>query len=417
MHLSAVEQSEVVMAVVQIQMSKAKQLTGFALFNLGFRPFFLGAGVFAMLSIASWLGIYHLPGLVEISHISPSQWHAHEMLYGYGMAVVSGFLLTAVKNWTGVQILHGKPLLGLFALWCVARVLFLFGTNLLAWAAIADLLFGFLLILAIAIPIIKAKQWPQLAVISKVLLLWVGNIVFYLGSFGLLDGGMLYAINGVLFVFVSLILMIGRRVIPFFIERGVAHLVTEKIQLRQYKWLDISILMVFLALFLNEIFVHVAGISSWLALALFALNGYRLYNWHTPALWRVPLVWSLYVASWLINLGFLIYGLQTQLGIAAVLMLHLFTIGGIGLMTLSMMSRVALGHSGRDIKALSPWMKLAFALIVLSAVFRIVLPLLMISHYPTWIMISGVCWIMGFALFLLVYTPILCKPRVDGTYG
>lgn len=405
------------MAVVQIQMNKSKQLTGFALFNLGFRPFFLGAGVFAMVSIAYWLCIYNLPGLLEISHISPSQWHAHEMLYGYGMAVVSGFLLTAVKNWTGVQTLHGKPLLGLFALWCLARVLFLFGTNLLAWAAMADLLFGFLLIIAIATPIIKAKQWPQIPVISKVLLLWIGNIVFYLGSFGLLDGGMLYAINGVLFIFVGLILMMGRRVIPFFIERGVAHLVTSKVQLQQYKWLDISILIAFLGLFINEIFVHITGISSVLALVLFALNGYRLYNWHTPALWQVPLVWSLYVASWLINLGFLLYGLQNQLGMPAILMLHLFTIGGIGLMTLSMMSRVALGHSGRDIKALSPWMKLAFALIVLSAVFRIVLPLVVIAHYPTWIAISGMFWIMGFALFLLVYAPILCKPRVDGAYG
>lgn len=352
-----------------------------------------------------------------MTRITPSQWHAHEMLYGYGMAVVSGFLLTAVKNWTGLQTLHGKPLLGLFLLWCMARVLFLFGTSMLACVALADLLFGFILIVAIASPIIQAKQWSQLPVVSKVLLLWIGNLVFYSGAFGLLDNGMLYAINGAVFLFISLILMIGRRVIPFFIERGVAHLVDSKIQLQQYKWLDVSILIAFLGLFINEIFVHVAGVSSVLALVLFTLNGYRLFNWHTPALWQVPLVWSLYLASWLINLGFLLYGLQSQLNIPALLTLHLFTIGGIGLMTLSMMSRVALGHSGRDIKSLSPWMKLAFLVVVLSAIFRIILPLLAIETYTSWIVISGVFWIVGFAIFVLIYAPILCKPRLDGTFG
>lgn len=405
------------MAVVEIQMNKPNQAQGVALFNLGFRPFFLGAGIFAMVSIACWLCVYTSALKLEIKGISPSQWHAHEMLYGYGMAVVSGFLLTAVKNWTNVQTLHGKPLLGLFALWCVARVLFLFGTDFLVWAALADLLFGLMLIMAITRPIIQARQWQQLAVVTKVLLLWIGNLMFYAGAFGWLDDGMLYAINGAVLIFVSLILMIGRRVIPFFIERGVAHLVSTKIQLQQYKWLDISILFAFLALFLNEMFIHAPWVSSIFALLLFVLNGYRLCNWHTPALWQVPLVWSLYVASWLINLGFLLYGLNMQLGIPAILTLHLFTIGGIGLMTLSMMSRVALGHTGRDVKALSPWMKLAFLMIVLSALFRIVLPLFAMQSYSAWIVISGIFWIAGFAIFLLVYAPILCKIRVDGTYG
>lgn len=140
------------------------------------------------------------------------------MLYGYGMAVVAGFLLTAVKNWTGVQTLHGKSLMALFALWCAARVLFLFGTSLLVWAALADMLFGLFLIIAIAQPIIRAKQWQQLAVVTKVLFLWIGNLVFYLGCYGLLANGMLYAINGAVLLFISLILMIGRCVIPFLLS-------------------------------------------------------------------------------------------------------------------------------------------------------------------------------------------------------
>ena len=406
------------MAVVQIQMNKPNQVKGSALFNLGFRPFFLGAGIFAVLSIAWWMSIYTSHSLVQITRISPSQWHAHEMLYGYGMAVVAGFLLTAVKNWTGVQTLHGKFLMALFALWCAARLLFLFGTGFLAWAALFDMLFGLFLIIAIAQPIIRAKQWQQLAVVTKVLLLWTGNLVFYLGCYGLLANGMLYAINGAVLLFISLILMIGRRVIPFFIERGAAYLTSgNKVTLKQYKWLDISILVLFFALFINEIFVHAAYLTPWIALALFGLNGYRLCNWHTPALWRVPLLWSLYLSSWIINSGFLFYGLQTQLAIPSILILHLFTIGGIGLMTVAMMSRVALGHTGRDIKHSSPWLKLVFAAIGASALFRIFVPMLAMENYTNWIMIAATFWIVGFAIFLVIYAPILYKPRVDGTFG
>lgn len=405
------------MAVVQIEMNKPGQVKNFALFNLGFRPFFLGAAIFAVLSIVSWIAIYASYATMPFNNIIPSQWHAHEMLYGYGMAVVAGFLLTAVKNWTGIQTPHGKPLLALFALWGVARVLFLFGTTFLAWVALADLLFGLLLTLAVAKPIIRARQWQQLAVVSKLLLLWVGNLVFYLSCYHLIDNGMLYAINGAVFLFIGLILMIGRRVIPFFIERGVAHLVSVKIQLRQHKWLDLSIMVLFIGLFLNEIFIHATGLSSVLALALFVLNSYRLYNWHVAALWRVPLLWSLYLSSWLINVGFLFYGLQNVLGIPSILTLHLFTIGGVGLMTVGMMARVALGHSGRDIRHSSPWLKLVFAAVAASAIFRIVLPLLAMQHYSNWVVISAVCWVIGFTVFLVIYAPILCKPRVDGTYG
>ncbi len=406
------------MAVVQIQMNKPNQAKGFALFNLGFRPFFLGASVFAIVSILWWMLIYFSHGFVQISSISNSQWHAHEMLYGYGLAVVAGFLLTAVKNWTGVQTLYGKPLMGLFLLWCLARMLFLFGTSLLPWAAGADLLFGFMLILAIAKPIVRAKQWPQLAVIVKIILLWVGNIVFYLGCYGVLQDGMLYAINGAVLLFISLILMIGRRVIPFFIERGVVGLGAErKVNLKQYKWLDISILLLFLALFINEIFLRLPDLTPWLAFALFVFNGYRLCNWYAHGIWQVSLLWSLYLSAWLINLGFLFYGLQTKFAIPPILTLHLFTIGGVGLMTMAMMARVALGHTGRDIRKPSRWLALTFSAIAASAVFRIFAPMFAMQHYTSWVFISAIFWVLGFAVFVAIYAPILLKPRIDGTFG
>jgi uncharacterized protein involved in response to NO len=398
---------------IQINRHNSESAKKFALFNLGFRPFFLGASIFAVISMAAWMLVYFSYVSISVENISISQWHAHEMLYGYGMAVVAGFLLAAVKNWTGLPTVFGKPLMGLFVLWCAARLLFLFGAALLPWAASADLLFGLMLIVAIAMPIFKAKQWKQLAVVSKVILLWVGNIVFYLGCFGVLTSGMQYAINGAVLLFISLILMIGRRVIPFFIERGIE----GKVQLKQYKWLDISILIFFLALFINAIFIQIAYLTALFAWILFALNGYRLVNWHTAGIWRVSLLWSLYLSAWFINVGFFFYGLQALYTSLSILTLHIFTIGGVGLMTLGMMSRVALGHTGRDIRKPSRWIGLAFAGLVVSVIFRAVVPEFASQFYMSWMLVAAILWILSFAVFVVIYTPILLKPRADGAFG
>lgn len=398
---------------IPIKQTNQAEIKKLALFNLGFRPFFLGASLFAMISIETWMLVYFSYISIAIENISISQWHAHEMLYGYSMAVVAGFLLTAVKNWTGLPTLSGRPLMLLFLLWCAARLLFLFGSTFLPWVAVTDLLFGLMLIIAITLPIVKAKQWKQLAVVSKVTLLWIGNIVFYLGSFGILTNGMQYAIIGAVLLFIGLILMIGRRVIPFFIERG-----TEtKVQLKQYQWLDLSILTLFVALFLNAIFINNAFLTTLFAWSLFALNGYRLINWHISGIWRAPLLWSLYISAWLINLGFLFYGLPSQNGSLSILTLHLFTVGGIGLMTLSMMSRVALGHTGRDIKHPSRWIGLAFAVLIASALFRAIVPMFTSQFYLSWVMVASILWIFSFAIFAFIYTPILLKQRADGAFG
>ncbi len=399
--------------MIQINKPNQENIKKLALFNLGFRPFFLGASIFAIVSIVSWMLVYFSSGFATIAHISTSQWHAHEMLYGYGMAVVAGFLLTAVKNWTGIPTLYGKRLAALFTLWCVARVLLLFGTIFLPWAATADLLFGFVLIVAIAVPIIKAKQWIQLAIVVKVILLVVGNVVFFLGYFGVLANGMLYAINGAVLLFLSLILMIGRRIIPFFIERGIA----SKVQLKQYKWLDVSILIVFLALFLNVIFIQAPQVTTMLAWALFALNGFRLCNWHTLGIWRVPLLWSLYLSAWFVNLGFMFFGSQVENSNMSILTLHVFTIGGIGLITLSMMSRVALGHTGRDIRKPSPWISVAFASLIVSLLFRVLMPIITMHLYTTWMLVAATFWVVSFAIYTAIYLPILVKPRPDGIFG
>ncbi len=391
----------------------SKKTDGFALFNLGFRPFFLGAGVFALLSMSVWIASYRLALPLHIESITATQWHAHEMLYGYALAVIAGFLLTAVKNWTGIQTLHGKALLGLFSVWVIARLLLLTGTSYMVAAALADLLFGLLLMVAIAYPIIKVRQWQQLAILSKVIIIVAGNSLFYLGALGYAENGIQLSLYGGLYIIISLILVVGRRVIPFFIERGVE----EKVKLRQYRWLDISILLFFVLFFINELFIGRVEFTMLTAGLLFLLNGFRLSNWHTSGIWKAPLLWGLYVSSWLINAGFLLMALQYWLEISSTLTVHLFTIGGIGLMTISMMARVALGHTGRNIRQPSPLLGYALAILVLSVIFRVGLPLLDMGHYLWWITASYLCWVLAFAAFVFIYFPMLVKPRPDGQAG
>jgi uncharacterized protein involved in response to NO len=399
------------MQIQPVQLSKRSG--NFALFDLGFRPFFLGAALFAVLSITVWITSYLTGFSLQIKSISVMQWHAHEMLYGYGLAVIAGFLLTAVKNWTGMQTLHGKPLIGLFALWASARLLMLTGTPFLLLAALLDLLFGLMLLMVVCSLIVKARQWKQLAVVSKLLLIIIGNTLFYLGAAGYFEQGVYLSIYGGVYLIIGLILIIGRRVIPFFIERGVA----VPVKLKQSRLLDISVLVFFTVLFINELFFRVANITIFSAGLLFFVNGCRLINWHTPGLWKIPLLWSLYLSSWLINLGFLMLVLQYSMLYPGVLVIHLFAIGGIGLMTVAMMARVSLGHTGRNIREPSPLIAYALGLLVVSAIFRSIMPLIDVQLYVWWVGLSACCWIIAFLLFLKVYFVILISPRIDGQPG
>jgi len=168
---------------------------------------------------------------------------------------------------------------------------------------------------------------------------------------------------------------------------------------------------------LNAIFIQILYLTSIFALSLFILNGYRLFNWYAAGIWCVPLLWSLYLSAWLINFWFLFYGLQVQYSSLSIFTLHIFTIGGIGLMTLSMMSRVALGHTGRDIRKPSRWLGMAFASIIASVLFRVVMPMFTMQFYSSSVLVAAILWILGFAFFVVVYTPILVKPRADGAFG
>ena len=183
--------------------------TGFALFELGFRPFFLGAGIFAMVTIGLWSAIYLFGLSLPIQSVSSFQWHAHEMIYGFSLAVIAGFLLTAVNNWTAMKTVNPTALVILFGLWLFVRLCFVFAANLIWLAAVLDLAFSVLLVIAVSRPVIIRKQWKQLAIISKLLLILICNGLFYLGALGVIDNGVFLGIYGGLYLVIGLILTHG----------------------------------------------------------------------------------------------------------------------------------------------------------------------------------------------------------------
>ncbi|MBF0276301.1 MAG: NnrS family protein [SAR324 cluster bacterium] len=386
----------------------------YAFLNLGFRPFFLGAASFAFLSILLWMGIYIGFCDLQFSHFAPVTWHAHEMIFGYCIAVIAGFLLTAVKNWTEVQTLHGYPLLGLFLCWLAARVLPFFGSLVpLESVAFFDIMFLFLLILSLAFPICKSGNWRNLGIVGILLLLLGSNIVFYLGILGILQTGTHDGLYSGFYLILALVFIMGRRVIPLFIARGV----DSPVELLNWKWLDISILPLFLIYWLTELTAPFSNFSAGLAGSLFLLHGIRLAGWHTLGIWKKPLLWILFLGYAMITLGFALKTLSVLYGFSPFLAVHAFGFGGIGMISFGMMARVSLGHTGRNVfdppRSLFP----IFALLLFAALIRIIFPMLDPTLYRLWIILSQLFWLSAFGAFLFIFFPILIHPRIDGTYG
>jgi len=385
----------------------------FNLFGYGFRPFFLGAGLFAVISVFLWLAFFLNLFTLPASPVSSFQWHAHEMIYGYAMAVIAGFLLTAVSNWTGLPTPKGIKLALIFGLWAAARLLFSLGGSYLIVSAICDLLFSSILLIVLSRLVIQSKQHKQFAVIAKLLILLICNLLFFLGVYGYVDDGFLWGIYGGLYTIIGLILTIGRRVLPLFIERGVP----EQVQVFNSKWLDLSSLFAVLVFFISELVLKTPALSAYAALVIAGVNVARLIGWHTAGIWKRSLLWSIYLSFWFICLGFLLIATSYFFDTPKHLAIHALAYGGIGLATLSMMSRVGLGHTGLDISTPSKAMTLAFSFFIVGTIVRVMLPLLNLFDYLSLIKISQLLWIIAFVIFTFIYLPILCKPRADGRPG
>lgn len=375
------------------------------LLSFGFRPFFLAGAAYAIIAMSIWLGVYGFGLRAAFHGLTPSQWHAHELVYGYSLAVIAGFLLTAVTNWTSRPTLQGNNLLLLFLFWFSARVAFYLPGPGIYGSAVFDTLFSAYLCFAILKPIIRARQWKQIGIVAKLIFIGAGNLAFYLGTMGYLDQGVHWGLYSGFYLIVGLVLTLSRRLIPFFIKLGVDY----PVELRNSNRLDIALLIGFLLFFVIEVFIGHREWSAALAGLLFILHLYRLLGWYTPGIWRKPLLWSLYLAYAFLILGFGLFTASVWFASLKFPALHAFAVGGIGLITLSMMTRVSLGHTGRNINEPPRGMPFFLLVLLVAAVIRVGLPPFLPQLSGLWILISQLLWMTAFAGFLVLYLPILVK--------
>jgi len=370
------------------------------------------AGIFAVVTMISWALIYSGSLTFDTGKLTLFQWHAHEMIFGYAMAVVAGFLLTSVQTWTG-QPMPGGGRLGLIVLfWVCARVAFVLGGDALLVGALFNLCFMVLFAIAISSKIFKVRQWRHNAILAAIGLMALAQLVVVIGLMQRDQWLIFIALYGAFYLVILLILIMARRVVPFFTERGVGY----PLELKQSRLLDIAVHGGFVLYALCALFSQQEA-AAVIAALVFIASMVRLANWYTPGIWKKSLLWSLHLSLLLISAGFLLAALAPWLGISQYLVLHTFALGGIGMITLSMMCRVALGHTGRGVHQPPAMVVLAFLLMALSFFARVIMPLIAPADYALWVLISQLAWIVAFAIFVALYAPMLFRPRVDGKPG
>lgn len=369
----------------------------------GFRPFFLLAGAQSLVAMGIWLAT--LGGLLQLNGpLSGVRWHAHEMIHGFTVAVIAGFLLTAVGNWTGRETLVGLPLRALASLWLAARLALLFDSGPLG--PLLDLAFLPMLSLAVGRPLWATRNRRNAAFPALLMLLWACNLVSWVDP-ELAARADRFAI----YVIQVIILLVAGRIVPMFTRNT-----TGVSEIRNRPAMDTLALTAASVVALLSL---VPGASTALDISA-AVAGVavlaRASTWgFVPAL-RVPMLWVLHLGHAFIGLGFLMQALSALWPVGSSLPLHALTVGGVGLMTLGMMARVGLGHTGRTIRA-HPVTTLAFGALVLAALVRVIGPLVLPGRLLLPWMVAGGLWILAFTAFVVVYLSILVAPRPDGKAG
>jgi len=380
--------------------------------RLAFRPFFLAGSLFALLAIplwiSAWTGLW--PGFQPTG--GWLSWHRHEMLFGFAMAIVAGFLLTAGQTWTGQPGVSGNRLMALAVVWLLARLGWLFGLPL-ALLIPLDLLFmlGVTGLMARMLWVARQKRnYPIIAVLglmSAVDVLVLCGIA--LGDAGLQRQGVLAG----LWLVAALMAIIGGRVIPFFTQRGLGR--TEAV--KPWLWLDVALLVgtgLIAALYAAGVALQQNLGLGVLFLAIGAGHLLRLVRWYDSGIWRVPLLWSLHLAMlWLViaatGLALWNFGLLDSSSSS----LHALSVGSMSGLILAMIARVTLGHTGRPLQLPSGIVS-AFVLFNVGAASRVFL----VTEWPlTGLWLAAICWTLAFALYAWRYAPMLVTTRVDGHPG
>lgn len=385
-----------------------------ALLSIGFRPFFLLATLGAILWVPLWLFVLSnaetTAGLVRESHMTPTALHAHEMIFGFAVAVIAGFLLTAGANWTGRPTTSGKSLALLVGLFLAGRLCLLTSVLPPLYGALIDIAFLPALGVTLLVPLIQAGSTRNFQFVAMLLVLTVSNALMHAGSFpefvtltGLTSTtGSTLALRAI----TLMILVMGGRIIPVFTRNA-----TKQSDIKQRPWADNLAIGTFLLAALLDLTSGASKLVGALLLIASGTHFLRMSTWGTRNA-KAPLLWILHAGYGAVALSLALEGLASWALVSKTVALHLLTIGGIGGLCLGMMTRVSLGHSGRMLSA-PRTMSVAFVLLMGAAFVRVAGPI----FTPFWLTesyhLSGALFTAAFALLLHFGVPIWFSPRVD----
>lgn len=382
-------------------------MAGFALWNLGFRPFYLLASVFSAVSVLLWAAQYS--GWLPAAYLQGPLWHGHELLFGYTLAVVAGFLLTAVRAWTGQPTPVGAPLMALAALWVAGRMLML--TPLGALSAIVNAAFPVALAAAIAIPLWQSRNVRNYFFVGLLLLMGALVALLHLALLGIFELPPRLSLVLGLDVMLFIMVVMGGRVIPMFTNNGVPGAGATR-----HAWLEKLALGSVLLLFMADLLQWPSAIVAVIALGAALAHGLRLYYWRSWRTLSTPLVWILHAAYAWIVIYLALRALSGPGWLPESYAIHALTTGAIGGLTLGMMTRTARGHTARPLVA-DGFELTCFLLIQGAAVARVFGVMVSAAWYLPSIQASGVLWAAAFGIYAVRYWPVLTRPRLDGKPG
>lgn len=383
--------------------------------GLAFRPFFLGGSLVGAMLVGYWAWAF-FTGDLPTGYFDPINWHAHEMVFGFTIAIIAGFLLTASANWTGTKGVSGSKLMLLFMVWLMGRVAMSLSMTELAIPnivyALIDLSFIPLFIAVLAPALFKARQLKNIQFVFVLGLMELGNLLMHLASLEWIDysfasRGLYLGVNIILLILV----VIGGRVVPFFTMNAL-----KNVEIHRYDFLDKAVVFSVCAYILVHFLDLEPKLVAWASLLAFILNFAKLLIWKPWKTWQRPLLWILHIGYMWIVIGFLLIYLTHYSEVLPLsVSIHAFTAGAMGTFIMGMMSRVSLGHTGR-ILSLPKGFVVAYGLITLSGFLRVIFGFIP-DYYNHGILASGIFWVLSFALFLAYYYKILTTPRPDGRAG
>lgn len=383
-------------------------LQGWPMLRLGFRPFYLGAALLACVAVPLWIAV--LLGHVSLNlTVEPLLWHAHEMLFGFAVAVIVGFLLTAVKAWTGLAMPRGGFLGALVLVWLAARV-----------AAVAAPYVVYAVLDVVLLPVVativlerllRARNRRNLPLALMLIALSVVNMVFHLAALNAFDVSPVRVLYAGLALIVMIECVIAGRVVPAFTMNA-----TPGLQIKAARTLETAVFAVTALALALWVFAP-PGMVTLVACALAAaLHLARLSRWQPWVTRSRPILWILHVSYAWIPVGFALLALAQVGWVPVSAGVHALAVGTTGGLIIGMLTRTARGHTGRPLQA-SRAEVLAYALVVAAAVLRVLLPLVAPQWYALALIGAALAWSMAFALYLVVFTPWLLKTRLDGKDG